>query len=168
MSENNNCTTKEKWEKTGLLDSLSDERANKIAHLFENQARYLMSTFSDRDIPSEFGFLNRSFAIIRDVFDRDDLSFTFEATNLPAFIYAKEGQTDEEGAAMTTTPHVFDTQPTGEDDAIIAEIVRKELNSRYAGKHLIFGAPLVDVNGFGCVCAAVDGGSRLVFGGYEK
>lgn len=199
MSKNNPDKIRSKWEKTGLLDKLSDEKAYQISQLCENQARHLLFSYThlDKDTEEMLDYLKSiCFPMIRRIFGGgEELAFTFETSVIPAFIYAREGESDEDGSAITISLRVFASYHASKKDLeeidngnhyyvldkevdktiLLSERFRNELNEKHAGKHLIFGYPFVidrhDSGEFPPTlyyrCAVVDGGSRLVDGGYE-
>ena len=57
------------WEKTGLLENLSDDRAkNTMAVLLENQAKELLREASSMSAGDVEGFASVAFPIVRRVF----------------------------------------------------------------------------------------------------
>ena len=197
MSHNDPEQTRNKWEKTGLLIDLDDETAIKISQLCENQVRHLQFTHStdEKNINLyQLDFLYRnSFQLIRRIFgDPKELTFTFESSVVPAFLYTKEGEKDKDGRAATIHYHDYESSPNREE---VMEVVRNgvsnldgeilltddlserfknELNEKHAGKHLIFGYPFeikeTEEGEEKIVyrCAVVDGGSRLVAGQFRR
>ena len=198
MSHNDPEQTRNKWEKTGLLIDLDDETAIKISQLCENQVRHLQFTHStdEKNINLyQLDFLYRnSFQLIRRIFgDPKELTFTFESSVVPAFLYTKEGEKEERGRAMTihyydyesyftkkeieeldNEPFYYNFCRDAEKVLQLSERFKNELNEKYAGKHLIFGYPFVikeTEEGEEKIvyrCAVVDGGSRLVAGQFRR
>ena len=200
MSHNDPEQIKNKWEKTGLLDKLDDEMAYKISQLCENQARHLLFTYSndelnnnDRNARLLSNICLLLLQLIRRIFgDPEELTFTFETSVVPAFLYAKESEKDKDGRAATVHYHDYESSPNREE---VMEVVRNgvsnldgeilltddlserfknELNEKHAGKHLIFGYPFeikeTEEGEEKIVyrCAVVDGGSRLVAGQFRR
>jgi hypothetical protein len=195
---NKNCpiTICDKWKKSGLLENLPEESQFQISQLLENQARYILSTPTHKDVNNSF-LARASFPMVRRIFGeefiqdvpkRPDLTFTFETSVTPAFIYLKDDDTPENPSISTIHIHDFDFQMSKEEvekirnnghnaidgevelTSILSEAFRKELNEKHAGKHLIFGHPILfdeDTWKFSYRCSVLPKGSRLCDGGYK-
>ena len=158
-----------KWEKSGMLEGLAVEAANKISQLCENQARHTVFTYGEKP-KQDHTFLETfltslSFPTIRRIFneliDAPYPTFTFETSVVPAFTYLKPDGDPEEPSIATIHIHKFESCMgeeemkeitnngyyglCGELDLIqeLSERFFKELNEKHAGKHLIFGYPFI-------------------------
>jgi hypothetical protein len=193
----NNCPIKirNKWEVSGLLEDLPEWNQLQLSQLLENQARHVLFTQED----TSDSFLDRScFPMIRRIFadefsaypdENPELTFTFETSVVPAFTYLKDNDTPEEPSISTIHIYDFDFQMSKEEvekirnnghnaidgevelTSILSNAFRKELNEKYAGKHLIFGYPIMfdeDAWKFSYRCSVLPKGSRLCGGGYKK
>jgi hypothetical protein len=193
MSKNCPETIRNKWEKTGLLENLPEESQLQVSQLLENQERYILSTPTHKDVNNSF-LARTSFPVIRRIFGeefiqdvpkRPDLTFTFETSVVPAFTYLKDDDTPEKPSISTIHNYNFDFQMSKEEvkkirnnghnaidgevelTSILSEAFRKELNEKYAGKHLIFGHPILfdeDTWKFSYRCSVLSKGSRLCDG----
>jgi len=194
MSKNCPETIRNKWKKTGLLENLPEESQFQISQLLENQARYILSTPTHKDVNNSF-LARASFPMVRRIFGeefiqdvpkRPDLTFTFETSVTPAFTYLKDGGIPEKPNISTIHIHDFDFQMSKEEavkvldngyyglygavefTSILSNAFRKELNEKYEGKHLIFGYPILfdeDKWKFSYRCSVLPKGSRLCDGG---
>ena len=193
----NNCPIKirNKWEATGLLEDLPEWNQLQLSQLLENQARHILFTHED----TNNSFLARScLPMIRRIFadefseypdENPELTFTFETSVVPAFTYLKDNDTPEEPSTSTIHIYDFDFQMSKEEvekirnnghnaidgeielTSILSNAFRKELNEKHAGKHLIFGYPIMfdeDTWKFSYRCSVLPKGSRLCGGGYKK
>ena len=197
----NNCPIKirNKWEVTGLLAGLPEENQFQLSQLLENQARHMLFTFKDNaHLDNSFLTHGFCFPMIYRIFanefseypdENPELTFTFETSVVPAFTYLKDNDTPEEPSISTIHIYDFDFQMSKEEikkildnghnamdgemelTSILSNAFRKELNEKYAGKHLIFGYPIMfdeDAWKFSYRCSVLPKGSRLCGGGYKK
>jgi len=211
MSKNCPIKIRNKWEKSGLLNGLPEEKQFQLSQLLENQARHVLFTGKD----ASNNFLARiCFLVIYRTFanefseypdENPELTFTFETSVTPAFTVFRPDRYDgKENCATLLHNYNYDFQMSKEEAekildsgyygidgeveliSILSEAFRKELNEKYAGKHLIFGYPIIlDENkwnwsfrssdlpkgnkwNWSYRCSVLPAGSRLCGGGYKK
>ena len=193
----NNCPIKirNKWEATGLLAGLPEENKFQLSQLLENQARHILFTREDTNnsflthgcFPMIYRIFANEFSEYPD--ENPELTFTFETSVVPAFTYLKDNDTPENPSISTIHIYDFDFQMSKEEiekildngynaidgeielTSILSNAFRKELNEKHAGKHLIFGYPIMfdeDTWKFSYRCSVLPAGSRLCGGGYKK
>ena len=145
-----------KWEVTGLLQSLSEDKARKISTLLENETQYLLYRKKDKNHLSEDNASNLLLPIIRRVFSSDKLKFEFDVTNRPTFKTINDSISQAYSVnteRLRTNFPLESINDLGQNNyhgldaevefcAIITDKLIEEFNEKLENKNVVFFTPL--------------------------